>query len=111
MDAKIGQPSPLAGKPGRQWTEEQKQAHGIRQQLEREAGLRRTTKGRSASEATRAKQSTAAKNRSGPGNNAKAVHTPLGVFASITIASEQMGIACCTLARRIKRNVTNYYYI
>jgi hypothetical protein len=111
MSAKVGKPSALKGVPGRKWTEEQKQAHGIRQQLEREAGLRRTTKGRTASEETRAKQSKSAQNRSGPGNNAKAVHTPFGVFASITIASGQLGIACCTLARRIKRNVTNYYYI
>jgi hypothetical protein len=111
MDAKVGQPSALAGKPGRKWTQEQKQAHAIRQQLEHEAGLRRTTKGCKASEETRARQREAALNRQGPGNNAKAVHTPFGVFASAKIASEKLGIAYCTLAKRIKRGVTNYYYI
>jgi hypothetical protein len=111
MDAMRGLPSPHAGKPGRKWTEEQKQAHAIRQQLIHLAGLRRSNLGRKASEETRARQREAALNRQGPGNNAKAVHTPFGVFDSVKIAAEKLGVAYCTIGRRMIKDPNNYYFV
>lgn len=104
-------PNPLKGRPGRKWTEEQKAAHAIRQQLEHEAGLRKTTKGKTLSDEHRAKLALAALNRQGPGNNAKRVHTPLGVFDSIKQAAEKHNVAYCSIGRRMKKDPTNYYYL
>jgi hypothetical protein len=104
-------PNPLKGRAGRKWTDEQKLAHAIRQQLEHEAGLRNTTKGVKMSDEHRAKLSQAAQNRSGPGNNAKRIHTPFGEYDSALIASEKLNVAYCTIGRRMKKDPTNYYYL
>jgi hypothetical protein len=106
-----GKSNPNKGKPGRKWTDEQKAAHAIRQQLEHAAGLRRTTKGTRLSDDHRAKLSQAAQNRSGPGNGAKRIHTPFGEFDSAKIAAEKLNIAYCSIARRMKKHPDQYYYI
>lgn len=104
-------PSPLKGVPGQKWTEERKFIRSIQLQLEHLAGLRNTHKGIKISDETRARLSQAAKNRSGPGNNAKRVHTPFGEFDSAMIAAEKLNVAYCTIARRVKKDPTNYYYL
>lgn len=107
----VSKPNPLKGVPGRKWTDEQKLAHAIRQQLEHEAGLRKTTKGTKMTDKHRAKLSQAAQNRSGPGNNAKRIHTPFGEFDSALIACEKLNVAYCTIGRRMKKDPSNYYYL
>jgi hypothetical protein len=107
----VDKPSPLKGRPGRKWTDEQKAAHAIRQQLEHQAGLRKTTKGTTLSDDHRAKLSQAAQNRSGPGNNAKRIHTPFGEFDSAKAAAEKLNVAYCSISRRMKKDPTNYYYL
>jgi hypothetical protein len=106
-----GKSNPNKGKPGRKWTEEQKQAAAIMQQLIRLAGLRRSNLGRKASEETRARQREAALNRAGPANNAKRIHTPFGDFDSVKIAAEKLNIAYCSIGRRMKKHPDQYYYI
>ena len=103
--------SVLKGVPGRKWTDEQKLAHAIRQQLEHEAGLRKTTKGTKMSDEARAKMSEAARNRKGPSSNAKRIHTPFGEFDSALIACEKLNVAYCTIGRRMKKDPSNYYYL
>lgn len=109
--ALTGRTSPNKGKPGRKWTPEQKQQFAILQQFERLAGLRSTTKGRTASQQTRAKQREAALKRSGAGNNAKRIRTPMGEFASLKLAAEAYNIAECSIGRRMKKNPDQYYFI
>jgi hypothetical protein len=104
-------PSPLKGRAGRKWTEEEKQAHAIRQQLEHEAGLRKTTKGVKMSDEHRAKLSQAAQNRSGPGNNAKRIHTPFGEYDSVKQAAKALDLNPCSIGRRMKKDPANYYYL
>ena len=104
-------PSPLKGVPGRKWTDEQKLAHSIHQQLEREAGLRKTTKGTKFTDEHRAKLSQAAKNRSGPNGNAKRIHTPFGEFDSATSAAKALNLNLCSIGRRMKKDPSNYYYL
>jgi hypothetical protein len=109
MDAKRGQPSPHAGK---KLTEEHRAKLKGRERTDtHRARLSAAGKGRKPSIETRAKQSQAALNREGAGNNAKRIHTPFGVFDSAKIAAEKLGVAYCTIGRRMIKDPKNYYFV
>ena len=109
MDAKRGQPSPLAGK---KLTEEHRaKLQGRERTEEHRARLSAAGQGKKLTEAHRAKLSQAALNREGAGNNAKRIHTPFGVFDSVKIAAEKLGVAYCTIGRRTVKDPANYYFL
>lgn len=99
----------LKGRPGRKWTEEQKQAHAIRQQLEREAGLRRTTKGVKYSEERRQQCREAGLKRKTHNVSQLEIQTPAGTFWGTEAVAEHYQVTTMTIGRWFKSQPDLFY--
>jgi hypothetical protein len=100
----------LTGRPGRTWTPEQRQEHAIRQQLEREAGLRKTTKGVKYSEARRQQCSEAGLKRQTVNITQREIQTPNGIFYGIRAVAEHYQVTELTIGRWFKSKSESFYY-
>lgn len=98
------------GRPGRKWTDEQKAAHAIRQQLEREAGLRRTTKGVKYSDEQRQQCRERGLTRQTHTFTQREIQTPNGIFYGIRAVSEHYQVAEMTIGRWFKSKSELFYY-
>ena len=107
--ANTGRPSPLKGQKLSEETRAKMKGRVFSDT--HRARLSAAGQGRQVNAETRAKQSQAALNRSGAGNNAKRIHTPFGVFDSAKIAAEKLGVAYCTIGRRTIKDPNNYYFL
>jgi hypothetical protein len=97
------------GRPGRKWTDEEKLAHAIRQQLEREAGLRKTTKGVKYSEARRQQSSEAGLKRKTHNVTQLEIQTPAGTFWGTEAVAEHYQVTQMTIGRWLKTKPDSFY--
>jgi hypothetical protein len=97
------------GRPGRTWTPEQRQAYSIQQQLEREAGLRKTTKGVKYSEARRQQCSEVGLKRKTHNVTQLEIQTPAGTFWGIEAVAQHYQVTPMTIGRWLKTKPDSFY--
>jgi len=100
----------LTGRAGRKWTPEQKQAHAIRQQLEHEAGLRRTTKGVKYTEHQRQQCVERGLRRKTHNITQREIQTPAGIFWGVRAVADHYQITEMTVSRWFKSQAQEFYY-